>query len=362
MDKRKEEIVIACFSKGIGGMEHDAVKLSKLLSQKYKISLLVKDGTYLHELALSLTDFEVNVVPFCFYSKAFSPSLLNGVSTFLNDNIQIRDFIFFGASEYKSLYWSIKNRSINFIIRHGTTKSRKKDSWYHRMIYKRVDWHVAISRHLEANIKEIIPLGIGTRIKVIYPSVITSGERTVRADDAIKIIHVGRVVRGKGQMDALKVAREMTASKINYKMEFVGGIEDQDYYQELVEYIHSNNISSNVSFVGQIEDVGEFYKKSDIFLYPSHGEGFGNVMAEALCYGLVCVCYSNTALKEFHDLGFYCHLINTGDVEQLKVKVVNCCHDLNRELRLSSDNVELGKKMFSTDNELLSWQDVIWDD
>ncbi len=59
----------------------------------------------------------------------------------------------------------------------------------------------------------------------------------------------------------------------------VGKDKNIDYYQQLSLKL---NINDKVVFTGPRLDVEDFYAISDVFIFPTHYEPFGNVILEAM--------------------------------------------------------------------------------
>ena len=115
---------VMCFSGGGGGMELDAVKLAELLARQCRVVLFCKHGSMIHGL-YSRRDHEYPCEPIKFNSRTFSFSMLIGVRAALRRH-GIKNVIFFGASELKTLYFSFLGFDLNVIVRHGTTTQLKQ--------------------------------------------------------------------------------------------------------------------------------------------------------------------------------------------------------------------------------------------
>ena len=63
---------------------------------------------------------------------------------------------------------------------------------------------------------------------------------------------------------------------------FVGGFHDQQYYQDVCEYIELEGLSDNVTITGHQENVSELMACMDIVVVPSVPEPFGLVVLEAM--------------------------------------------------------------------------------
>ena len=60
--------------------------------------------------------------------------------------------------------------------------------------------------------------------------------------------------------------------------------------------------------MGQVDQINNWYKISDIFVFPSKQEGFGQVLLEAMACGLPSVVFAN--VKGYTQLPFEEFIIN----------------------------------------------------
>ena len=64
---------------------------------------------------------------------------------------------------------------------------------------------------------------------------------------------------------------------------------DEHFYSDLLKFIDSNNLSENIRFTGEVNNVQDYLQASDIFVFPSRKEGFANAIIEAMSVGLPCI-------------------------------------------------------------------------
>jgi len=115
----------------------------------------------------------------------------------------------------------------------------------------------------------------------------------------IKLLFVGRIVPHKGLLYIIKMI-PIFNQKFNGRISLTI-IGRGNYQTQLERYVKSRQIQ-NISFIGQISDMGEleqYYKNSDIHILLSQSESYGLVVAEALANGLISIVSNNSALKEF---------------------------------------------------------------
>jgi len=101
----------------------------------------------------------------------------------------------------------------------------------------------------------------------------------------------------------------------NICLMLVGDGEDREKLKNLAKEL---KIETKIVFVGFQLDLSPFYKTSDLFVLSSNYEGFGNVIVEALCYGIPVVSTDCPyGPSEILDDGIYGTLVPVGDKEAL---------------------------------------------
>lgn len=111
------------------------------------------------------------------------------------------------------------------------------------------------------------------------------------------LLYVGTIEERKGLsylIDAVSLLENKAAVKLN----IIGKVVDQLYYEKLKRQIDILGIEKNVLFHGRVSDeaLAECYQKAEIFTFPSLLEGYGIVLIEAFNNGLPIICFDNTAM------------------------------------------------------------------
>lgn len=110
---------------------------------------------------------------------------------------------------------------------------------------------------------------------------------------------------------------------------------------ETAAFARKEGLADRVLFPGHFEDVAPFYKAADLFVLSSDYEGFGNVIVEALAFGLPVVstdCHSGPA--EILDRGVYGTLVPVGDADALAEGMAEALgrdHDNETYIRRAAD-------------------------
>jgi len=338
-----------------------AVKLAGVLSTVSDVTFVCKQGSFAERLPKE-SNYNFNCETVKFISRTFSPVMLVRVRSILKTH-RIKNVIFLGASELKTLYFAFLGYDLNVTVWHGTTKSSPKRDFFHRLVYSCVNHHAAISGHLLRNMKTIVPESRGTDYRMIRPSlnVLADDTGVAKSDrpDCINITHVARIADGKGQVDAVLSCRGLYEKGICFRLTIIGENDGNTYARELEKTIENVPYKEFVSLTGFREDIPEFLAKTDIFLFPSLGEGMPAAFIEALHYDVVCIAYDNTVFPEFSEMGFYIHRVKNDNTEALTEKLLDVALHLDDEKVKSKPNVDLARKYFQVERELSEWIEIL---
>lgn len=139
-------------------------------------------------------------------------------------------------------------------------------------------------------------------------------------------LYVGTVDERKGLLyliEALGMISDEFPNRI-FKLEVVGKITDELYYDKLLNAISRYHIEDKISFLGRVSNdkLKECYKKAELFIFPSLLEGYGIVLVEAMYYGLPIIAFNNSAIPYTIVDGFNGLLAMNKNPESLKDKIM----------------------------------------
>lgn len=167
------------------------------------------------------------------------------------------------------------------------------------------------------------PRGIDTaRFSPIKRSTTWRARYGIGADELV-ILHVSRLVREK-RLDTLTAA--LNRIRAPHRVVIVGDGPDYAFTaQELPHAIFTGFLSG--------DDLATAYASSDIFVFPSDSESFGNVTLEAMASGLPCVCADATGSRSLVVAGETGFLAPADDAEGFTRHITTLAND--RDLRRS---------------------------
>ncbi len=341
---------IICLSRVNGGMELASVKLARILSNDINIEFIARDKSYILDKKEHFENYNIKIHEVNFSSN-LSFSLIFQIREILINN-KIRNIIFLGASEMKSLYFATLGLDINFIIRQGSKKTTSKKDFFHKLFYSNVNYFIGNCEYMRQNIIDILPIPKKARVKRIYSSL--KLERNINfkpLDKKIDLVHVGRIHPGKGQKDAIEACQILYENNFDFKMTFLGDFQNKLYYDEIQKDLEKLAYKDKIEFVGYTSKVKEYLQKSDIFIFPSLGEGMSNAIIESLGFGLIPIIYNDTSSPEFKDLGFHIHLTKENDIKNLKEILLDLAKNFKEEKEKALFNHEKALEIFAPKRE-----------
>ena len=150
-----------------------------------------------------------------------------------------------------------------------------------------------------------------------------------------KVCYVGRISAQKGANEIFEVAKQ----KPNITFNLIGDISDE---------IKGKIIPSNVNCCGAMshEEVIAMLDDADVFLFPSHSEGFSLALAEAMSRGLPCIATDVGANRDMlEDKGGY--IVSVGDINAI-VDALAQMANLDVRKNMSAWNIKKVKECYTS--------------
>ncbi|WP_106496181.1 polysaccharide pyruvyl transferase family protein [Lentibacillus sp. Marseille-P4043] len=146
-----------------------------------------------------------------------------------------------------------------------------------------------IHRNFDITNEKISVINMGVNRHVFRQQDKTSlRERQELATDERVLLFVGNLIRAKGLDDLVDAFEFMQKQEPNLSLHLIGEPKDQAYFNELEEKIKDNAAIIVHDAMSQ-KKVAEWMAVADLFVLPSHIEGFGLVALEAMACRLPVV-------------------------------------------------------------------------
>ncbi|MBT1700923.1 glycosyltransferase family 4 protein [Fulvivirgaceae bacterium PWU4] len=191
----------------------------------------------------------------------------------------------------KIFFWRPKVFVSERFIEHLMTDWAKP---YCRALYPLAAGIIANSQTQAEILKKKLPM-LRARIRHIPNCVDTDTFKPAHelaiSPGTLKMIGVGRLTEYKNVKVLIEAVRMLHFDrKLPVSMKWVGreyeerGVENT-YYVECVNAVNEKGLSGIWTWEGQQKGLAELYRTSDVLVHPSYGEGFPNVVCEALATG-----------------------------------------------------------------------------
>ena len=130
--------------------------------------------------------------------------------------------------------------------------------------------------------------------------------------------------------------------------------EHKGYYAYVKDLVIRYGLSTKVVFHGRVtsDDIEEFYRNANIFVFPSRHEGYGMVLLEAMSFALPIVATDIPTTREIVVNNVNGYLCSVDDATCLSKKIKKLLN--NRNLQM-----QIGKENFNASRKFRSWDDVV---
>jgi len=179
-------------------------------------------------------------------------------------------------------YWASFGLNTKLIsIQHDVVRINSIITWLKIRALRNANKIIAISNEVKGFLIEYFKVP-DFKIEVIYNGIdfekFLSFQKSDEDWEPIFGI-IARLDKIKGQIYILKALKKLRKEEIKLpKFIFVGDGPER----ENLEHFTEENSLSNVKFVGEVLDVGQYLKQIDVFVFPSLSEGLGVAIIEAL--------------------------------------------------------------------------------
>jgi len=200
---------------------------------------------------------------------------------------------------------------------------------------------------------DLINLNVNkNRITVINPAPnVTCDDMPVKRTGK-HILMVGNLEPRKGIESAIEALSLLRG--YDFVLDIVGGYEGyRNYYEEMKSLIFTKGLSEKIFIHGRVheDDIVRFYRKANIFLFPSRHEGYGIVLKEAMNFGLPIVAADIPTTKEIIADGVNGYLYRVDDIQGM-------AKALAQLLQSKSLQYTIGLSNFRTSRDFENWKDV----
>jgi glycosyltransferase involved in cell wall biosynthesis len=213
--------------------------------------------------------------------------------------------------------------------------------WLQRNILKQANAFVAICSDI---VSELMTYGVSSRNIIPIPNSVDTNkffpanqeekyllrQKLEIPQNERVVIFTGRLVTYKGLPLLLRVWKKIQQEHSNVRLMLLGsgGSDIHNCEEDLKIYVKVNGLEDSVQFMGSIDNVCDYLRASDIFVFPSENEAFPLSLIEAMACGLPVISTSAGGIKDVLKNGTNGLVVGSGDYQQLHDAIANLLTDI----------------------------------
>lgn len=165
---------------------------------------------------------------------------------------------------------------------------------------KKANEVIGISKAVKEKFEPIVQ----KEVKLIYNGIpldeyVIKNKPPLYSNETVNILIAGRIVEGKGQMQAVKAIKHLVDNNIkNIKLIIVGKVDSENYYNKMKTYIKKCSLDNHITIYEHTDDLKKLRKKCDIGLICSRKEAFGRVTIETMVSKMLVIGANTGGTKE----------------------------------------------------------------
>lgn len=132
----------------------------------------------------------------------------------------------------------------------------------------------------------------------------------------ITVLYMGWLEEYKGVFDLIDAVRLLNERGVDFKLKICGMGNSKEKMLKLIKDYQLDHIIEYIGWVTGDDKMKQF-KKTDIFVLPSHREGMPNVLMEAMASGIPVVATRAGGVPELIEDGINGFLVDCGRADQL---------------------------------------------
>jgi len=181
--------------------------------------------------------------------------------------------------------------------------------WFASMLIKNIDILAAQSDQWRIFYEKIFP---HATVKIVSPGIDTDffiPSQISKMNDPVKLIYIGWLIEAKGIYDLLNAVHIIKQKGLSLKLKLIGpDFGNKKIIYDVARHLDIENMIDISEPITSREMILKAYQSADIFVFPSHFEGFPYALMEAISCGLPCIGTRVGGIPDILENG-YCGLL-----------------------------------------------------
>ena len=344
-------ILVLCLSPGRGGLELYVCRETHALAEKgHKMYLAVSGRGILGSEASGYSAGSIFLNP---VSRLFPFLSAIKLAGFLKQNdikvLHIHWSKDLNLAVFAKVLSGLLGHAVRLVYTRHMGITRSKQDIYHGFLYARVDKMLAISRQVQQQACDFLPMQ-DKDIELLYHGVpegksidADSCEALFRDSKQVRrkfnLVLFGRIERGKGQHVLVDAIDILVRDSADIGALIVGHVMDQAYYDKLVQSAVDRGLQEHISFLDFIENPQAFMPCFDAVVLTTYCETFGLVLVEAMRAGVAVIGTDAGGVPEIIEHEKSGLLFAPGDEKEL----ASCILKLSQNSQFTEQLAKVGK-------------------
>ena len=261
-----------------GGAEKIAIILANLFQEKgHDVGLIYFNRTIINYCSQVLSDVEL--VRFDRKIK-YNPIIPKSIKYIINKYDILHIHLRYNLKYYFFLnLFNRFNKPIYFHDHYGNIEKDYSANWFEKLLLRKTVY-ICVSDTLR---EWATRNGLK---KIFFLQNIIVREKNIDISDSTgQLIMVGNIHKRKNQLFALRLLKRILKIK-PMKIDIYGSIQDPDYFNILSDYIERNNLTDNVNFIFNCNNIQKVLQRYSLALHCATSETGPLVLMEYMAHGL----------------------------------------------------------------------------
>jgi glycosyltransferase involved in cell wall biosynthesis len=165
--------------------------------------------------------------------------------------------------------------------------------------------------------------------------------------DKWRLLYVGTLEEAKGTLELLDAVEILRQRGRAVELDLVGNWVDAQLGRKVET---EKGLYCAARFSGAIDDrsrIRTYFLDSDLFVFPSHSEGFPRVLYEAMCFGLPIVTTMVDGIPSVMQAGVNCLAVPVGDASALADAIDQALEDVTLREKLAAGGLSTMRNIFA---------------